>query len=533
MKLLKRRISIATRVGGSLVGVVTLVALFIVAYFPTVQHHTALEALKTKATVVVSMASAEITPAIDFDDLEVIRESMKGMALDGDFVFAALYDSNGKLMATERSNTEAGRQAQGWIAGIRTKPLTAPWLIERKGSLEVHYPVSTPGAKKATLVAGFSLDRLAEDAENSARTTFVVALAILVVGLVAAYLLGRSIGHRVQRVVEAAQRTAKGEISASMIVDEVEDEIGDIVQSFNAMNANLHRLTERVAQVANGDLSQTAGVEGDLAQAFNRMVINQRELVSQISTTATQLNGAAGQFFSNAQQQARGATDQSVAVSEVRRTLEVLSASAREIGTTAEDVLKSAEHSQKNSVNVAEKIAALSNQTRSIAEILEVIKDIANKSELLALNAGLEGTKAGEAGRGFSLVASQMQRLAEKVMGAVRDIKELTTTITESTQATVLATEESTKLASDTTRSAQQIGLTIQQQRSRTDQAVSAMVAVGEVATQTATGSKEIVQSATDLMELSERLQALVGRFRVGGTQTNSDRVMNLRDAAE
>jgi methyl-accepting chemotaxis protein len=101
-------------------------------------------------------------------------------------------------------------------------------------------------------------------------------------------------------------------------------------------------------------------------------------------------------------------------------------------------------------------------------------------------------------------------------MGAVRNIKELTTTITESTQATVLATEESNKLATDTTRSARQIGLTIQQQQSGTEQAVVAMVDVGEVASQTASGSKEIVSSATDLMKLSEHLQALVGRFRVG-----------------
>jgi methyl-accepting chemotaxis protein len=228
------------------------------------------------------------------------------------------------------------------------------------------------------------------------------------------------------------------------------------------------------------------------------------------------LNAAAGEFFANAKQQARGATNQSSAVEQVRRTLETLLKSAREIGSTAEDVLESAERSQKNSQNVAEKIAALSHQTRSIAEILEVIKDIANKSDLLALNAGLEGTKAGEAGKGFSLVASQMQRLAENVMGAVRNIKELTTTITESTQATVLATEESTKLATDTTRSARQIGLTIQQQQSGTEQAVVAMVDVGEVASQTASGSKEIVSSATDLMKLSEQLQALVGRFRVG-----------------
>jgi methyl-accepting chemotaxis protein len=366
------------------------------------------------------------------------------------------------------------------------------------------------------LVAGFSLQRLEDQAASAMRTTLVVAFVLMLLGTLVAYAVGRSIGDRVKLVVRLADRVTRGEIAREGITDTVQDEIGDIARSFSRMNANLTTLADCVLEVANGDLSKSASVEGELAAAFNRMVVNQRELVRQISSTATMLNAAAGEFFANAKQQARGATNQSSAVEQVRRTLETLLKSAREIGSTAEDVLESAERSQKNSQNVAEKIAALSHQTRSIAEILEVIKDIANKSDLLALNAGLEGTKAGEAGKGFSLVASQMQRLAENVMGAVRNIKELTTTITESTQATVLATEESTKLATDTTRSARQIGLTIQQQQSGTEQAVVAMVDVGEVASQTASGSKEIVSSATDLMKLSEQLQALVGRFRVG-----------------
>src|SRR4029077_20627123 len=124
---------------------------------------------------------------------------------------------------------------------------------------------------------------------------------------------------------------------------------------------------------------------------------------------------------------------------------------------------------QENSQVVAERIAALSGHTRRISEILEVIKDIANKSDLLALNAALEGTKAGEAGRGFSLVAAQMQRLAENVMGSVQDIKKLVADIRDASQAAVLATEEGTKLADATTEMARQIRLITQQQQTGTE----------------------------------------------------------------
>ncbi|HSI05923.1 MAG: methyl-accepting chemotaxis protein [Myxococcota bacterium] len=131
--------------------------------------------------------------------------------------------------------------------------------------------------------------------------------------------------------------------------------------------------------------------------------------------------------------------------------------SARQVTSVAQGVLANAESTQRNNQIINERIRELTIRSQRIVEILEVIKDVANKSELLALNAALEGSKAGEAGRGFSLVASQMQRLAESVMGSVRDIKDLTAVMREATNASVLATEEGRKLAADTTRSARQI----------------------------------------------------------------------------
>jgi methyl-accepting chemotaxis protein len=166
---------------------------------------------------------------------------------------------------------------------------------------------------------------------------------------------------------------------------------------------------------------------------------------------------------------------------------------------------------------VASRIAALSKHAQRIQEILEIIKDIANKSDLLALNAALEGTKAGEVGRGFSLVATQMQKLAENVMGSVSDIKELTATISEATQSSVMATEESTKLASDTTRSAQQIMTVIQQQQSGTEQVTRAMDDVALIAGQSVAGSKQVVRSTEELLRLSTELQNQVSRFVIEG----------------
>ena len=114
--------------------------------------------------------------------------------------------------------------------------------------------------------------------------------------------------------------------------------------------------------------------------------------------------------------------------------------SAHQIASVSGTVLTNAEHTHSNSQLIAERITELAGHTQRISVFLDVIRDIANKTDLLALNAALEGTRAGEAGRGFSLVASQMQRLTVSVMDSVEDIKGLTADIREATSSSVLAT---------------------------------------------------------------------------------------------
>lgn len=512
MQHARLRIPIALRVGGVIGLVVVVFVLFMLTYFPARQNERDRKALEAKASILMKMTSYQLASALDFDDTQAVADGFKSLAVDPEFVFAVLYDASGNQITAFTSPSGEGEAARSFVSKIKTTSQLAtasgPWLQRPE-------PIVTPAGRRATMVAGFSYQLVRQNQEETRHTTFAVSLAMLLGGILVAYLFGRSVGRRLSTLSRVAGEVAEGKLTATAIRDEVDDEIGDMVRSFNAMNRNLSELAARVTQIADGDLSITVTLQGDLAAAFNRMIVSQRQLVSQIAATAKQLSSASGEFFSSAKQQEHGSTSQSAAVEQIRHTLQSLLESARQIGGAANDVLGNAERAQGNSQVVAEKIAALSTHNRRIAEVLEVIKDIANKSELLALNAGLEGTKAGEAGRGFSLVAAQMQRLAENVMGSVRTIKELTTTITESTETTVLSTEESTKLAANTTRSARQIGLIIQQQQSGTEQATTAMVDVGQVAAQTSAGSKAIVSSASDLMRLSEHMQDLVGKFKL------------------
>ncbi len=511
------RISVSVRVAGSIATIVALMAIFMYFYFPAQQHDIAVKQKSDAAEVIALVASYQLAFGLDFDDIETVDKALQGLARDQSFLFAVLFDDEGKVITKYVANFKDTAQTErinlvtkNLDTGLEAQPTT-----QKEWGILAEAPLSTPSGVKAVLRCGFSLAAIDEHSANISQKTMGAALVMLILGLLAAMAIGMPLGRRVSRMEKVARRIAAGDLQGEEIVDTANDEIGDMIKSFNKMTRSLSGLSTVVARIASGDLTGTVNFKGDLAGSVDLMLISQRELVGQIAATATQLNASAAEFLANARQQERGAADQSTAIEEIRRTLATLLQSAREVGGAAGDVLQNAERAQNNSQVVSDRIASLTAQSQRITEILEVIKDIATKSDLLALNAALEGTKAGAAGRGFSLVATQMQRLAENVMGSVRDIKELTVAITEATQASVLATEESTKLAEDTTRSARQISLIIQQQQSGTEQATSAMDDVSLVAGQTAAGGKEIVNSATDLADLSERLQVLVGRFQV------------------
>lgn len=505
-----RDLSVRLKISGIITLVVVAILAFQVLYFPARQIELLTAAVELKALGLGRLLATDVRAGLEFDDKEGVRQTLASAAQDPDVLYALVFSEKGDVFASF--------DPKGLAAGVRAAPTLQATSEHIRDEVRASFPVESKAGTRGTLVISLGTERVARDGAHIRMATFMLGGGILVAGLIVALLAGTLIGRRLSDLTRIAESVATGDLKVVVPTDPSRDEIGRLGASFRAMVGSLRGLESHVRDVAAGNLSRTTEQQGDLALAFNSMIVAQRELVRQIAETAVQLNTAAGQFLANAKQQERGATEQSSAVEETRRTIEGLRSSADQIATSASAVYENAERAQQNSALVSERIAALSQHTQRIAEILEVIKGIANKSDLLALNAALEGTKAGEAGRGFSLVATQMQRLAESVMRSVADIKDLTGNVTEATQATVLATELSQKLAADTTRSARAIGTMSTTQQHGSEQATTAMQDVADVATQTAQGSKEIVASASDLITLSTRLQGLVGRFRVDGT---------------
>lgn len=256
---------------------------------------------------------------------------------------------------------------------------------------------------------------------------------------------------------------------------------------------------------------------GEIGTTFNETLAYLEELLESIRQAVVQLNAATAELFATAGEQENAATDQSSAVEETRRTMEGLVGAANEIADGAGSVLSISEQSMSASTVIGERIAKLNDQAMSITEIAETIRGIAEKSDILALNASLEGTKAGEVGRGFALVGAEMRRLAESVMEAVVQVRQLASEIRELSQSAVLASEEGQKLARETTDTSKRITLVTNQQRTATEQVRASMDELQNLATQTVRGATQSKATANDLLQTARALSAIIESAQLGG----------------
>jgi methyl-accepting chemotaxis protein len=359
-------------------------------------------------------------------------------------------------------------------------------------------------------------------APATASSSFVLSsgLFAIVVGIwapVCAYILGRAVAGPIERLTATARQVVEegnlAQIGAMPVARN--DEIGVLTEKFNDVLELMRSLSAAAHAIAKGDLRVTVSGKGELPDAFRGMLKNLRTMVHQIRETSVDLASAATEIFAASQEQEAAAASQSSAMVEISRTMDSLSESAAHVSDAVQGVLGNAERTLQNTDGMVRRIGELTSHAGRIGEILEVIRDIADRSDLLALNGSLEASHAGEGGRGFALVAAEMRRLAERVTASVQDVKKLVFDIRESGSSTVMATEESRKLAEGTTDAARQITFVTQQQRSGTEQVSQSVKGIADVVSQAVSATSQTRTSAQGLKTQADRLSDLVQRFEL------------------
>jgi methyl-accepting chemotaxis protein len=279
------------------------------------------------------------------------------------------------------------------------------------------------------------------------------------------------------------------------------------------MDRGVRRLAEGARRIAASDYTARVAVRGmfrPIADAFNGMAQRVHEHQLAQLKMAKELQASSAELLAVAKQTETNAADESSAVEETRRTMSALLASATDIAESADQVAASAEQSTRASEGIGEQILKLSAQSQKIRKITAMIQGIADKSDVLALNASLEGVKAGEFGRGFVLLGSEMRRLAESVSSAANEAGDLAFEIEELSKRAVISTEVGQKLAQATLETARRINLITSQQRGATEQVTRSMDDVHQYTQHSLAAAKQTRSTASDLVRTSNELEQLV-----------------------
>jgi methyl-accepting chemotaxis protein len=373
----------------------------------------------------------------------------------------------------------------------------------------------------------FQKENNKKDVEAAERTysrlsilIFSIAGIALILGVLTTVLITRGITHPLGEAVHAANKLADNDLTVNIEVNS-KDETGQLLAAMKNMAEKLKKIMADVKSTADSVASASNQLSASSEQ-MSRGVTEQSGRASQIAASSTEMSQTVIDIAKNSSDIASSATE----TSKVAKDGEGI------VGKSVEEVKAIA-----NTVNEsAQMMTSLGERSRQIGEIISVIKDIADQTNLLALNAAIEAARAGEQGRGFAVVADEVRKLAERTAKATSEIGDMikaiqdevenaVTSMNEGTERVNVGVELSTQAGNalhDIVKSVNNLQTMVQQVASATEEmsTVSETISgdietIASVSKETSAGSEQIAQASSDLARLASNLQNIVGQFKV------------------
>ncbi|MCJ8206036.1 methyl-accepting chemotaxis protein [Pseudomonas sp. RGM2987] len=356
--------------------------------------------------------------------------------------------------------------------------------------------------------------------QYSTAFNWVVTLLVIATGLTLlfAWLLTNSITRPIGNALDAAEEIAKGDLTRPIIVDG-SDEAGRLLRAMSTMQEKLRDTLQRIS----GSATQLASAAEELNSVTDesaRGLVQQNNEIEQAATAVNEMTSAVEEVARNA-----------VSTSEASKNATTSAGDGRDL---VQETVSAIERMSTDVQSTATLIGNLADESRDIGKVLDVIRGLADQTNLLALNAAIEAARAGEAGRGFAVVADEVRALAHRTQQSTSEIERMIGSIQSGTEQAVDSMRNSTERAESTLNIARGAGMSLdtintaiveinernlviasaaEEQAQVAREVDRNLVNIRDLSVQSATGANQTSAASAELSRLAVDLNSMVGRF--------------------